>query len=84
MEIRQRSVTQICKLGAHTGLMSKYLGKLSPIFSRASEWSKTTRKVKFDSFKDIDWKKKIADTASEGALLATEIMVIVGENSELI
>jgi predicted esterase len=61
--------------------MSKYLGKLSPIFSRASEWSKTTRKAKLDSLKDIDWKKGIIDTFSEGAILAAEITFIAGENS---
>jgi predicted esterase len=60
--------------------MSKYLGKLSPIFSRASEWSKTTRKSKLDSLKEIDWKKGISDTFSEGAILAAEITFIAGEN----
>lgn len=59
--------------------MSKYLGKLSPIFSRASEWSKTTWKAKLDTLKDIDWKKGIVATVSDGALLVTEITVIVGE-----
>lgn len=60
--------------------MSKFLFKLSPSFSRASEWSKITWKAKLGTLKVVDRKKGIIATISNCALLVTEVTVIVGEN----